>query len=147
MAQGLDTMGHSSGEETQQKNDNEKRLPKAKIETDVKFLQSDKLTNNYDGVGGEDEIPENETIEMQTKQVCRIKMRFKLIVAKSTLPKKMPETIVYWNRCETRVNQETQSLVTQEQLQYFHAHYGVKLHDYPDAIAKVAKSFPLLDGK
>ena len=49
---------------------------------------------------------------IQMKQVCRIKMRFKLIVPTSTLPKKMPETIVYWNRCETRVSYDSSSVIT-----------------------------------
>lgn len=74
-------------------------------------------------------------------------MKFKLVLATSTLPKKMPETIVYWNRCETKINSETQSLVSQQQLDEFHSLKGVKLHDYPEDRAKVAKHFPLLDNK
>lgn len=34
-------------------------------------------------------------------------MKFRQVLPTSTLPKKMPETIVYWNRCETKVNQES----------------------------------------
>lgn len=74
-------------------------------------------------------------------------MKFKLVLATSTLPKKMPETIVYWNRCETKINSENQSLVSQQQLDEFHSLKGVKLHDYPEDRAKVAKHFPLLDNK
>ena len=42
-----------------------------------------------------------------TKRVSRIQMKFTKILQESSLPAKLPPTIVFWNRCETEVNPET----------------------------------------
>lgn len=41
-------------------------------------------------------------------------MRFKLVEPASTLPKTMPETIVYWNRCETKINPQNEQIINQD---------------------------------
>ena len=54
----------------------------------------------------------------------------------------IPGTLVYWNRCFTKVNTKTQSLVKKEQLNLFLQH-RYRLHEYPDAIRQVMPKYPI----
>ena len=51
------------------------------------------------------------------RQVIRHQGKLLKLMPESTLPKKLPDNLVYWNRCETRV--ESQKLVTYTQIQNF----------------------------
>lgn len=63
--------------------------------------------------------------------------------AESTLPKKLPENLVYWNRCETRV--DSQKLVTYSQIKHFQQANLIQFRD-DESKEKVMKKFPMIDG-
>lgn len=60
----------------------------------------------------------------------------------STLPKTLPDNLVYWNRCETRI--ESQKLVTYSQIQNFQKAEIVQFEDKKSA-EKVMTTFPIID--
>lgn len=52
------------------------------------------------------------------KQIVRNQGRIVKIVPESTLPKKLPDNLVFWNKCEFRV--ESTRLLSYSQVQNFH---------------------------
>ena len=51
------------------------------------------------------------------RQIIRQKGKLVKLKPDSTLPKVLPDNMVYWNRCETRI--ESQKLLTYTQIQNF----------------------------
>ena len=64
------------------------------------------------------------------------------LMPESILPKKLPDNLVYWNRCETRI--ESQKLVTYSQIQQFQT-AQVRQFEDKESAEKVMKVFPLID--
>ena len=48
------------------------------------------------------------------RKIIRQKGKLVKLVPESTLPKVLPDNLVYWNKCETRI--ESQKLVTYSQI-------------------------------
>ena len=51
------------------------------------------------------------------RQVIRQQGKLVKLMPESLLPKKLPDNLVYWNKCETRI--ESQKLVTYSKIQNF----------------------------
>lgn len=62
--------------------------------------------------------------------------------ADSTLPRKLPDNLVYWNRCETRV--DSVKLISYSRLSAFQKAELVQFEDEASA-KKVMTKFPLID--
>ena len=68
---------------------------------------SEELSEAGDATALQEDPPEKEEIDYAepaapVKKLCRVKHKF-LLKGKSSLPVKMPPTLVFWNRCETQV--------------------------------------------
>ena len=77
------------------------------------------------------------------RQIVRNPGKLVKLNAESTLPKKLPENLVYWNRCETRV--ESQKLITYSQIKNFQQANLIQFRD-EESKEKVMKQFPIIDG-
>lgn len=53
------------------------------------------------------------------KKISRIQQRFIRVIKESKIPSKMPQTLVYWNRCLTKLNPNTQSFVKEVDYKQF----------------------------
>lgn len=56
----------------------------------------------------------------------------------------MPPTLVYWNRCLTKVECDSMQ-IQQWQLDTFHSQKGIKVHDYPNE-RDLNPDFPFIKG-
>lgn len=82
------------------------------------------------------------------RRTSRIAMNFiKHDPANDKIPDRMPPTLVYWNRCTTRVNEATQSLVAAEQLLAFQSQRYC-FHSFKKAVeSTMGSSYPFFPNK
>ena len=77
------------------------------------------------------------------RQIIRNAGKIVKLKPASTLPPKLPENLVYWNRCETRI--ESVKLVSYGQIKAFQQANLVQFRD-DESKNKVMKQFPIIDG-
>ena len=99
----------------------------------------------------EETVPEGQEAQVDLKRVMEgrpmkrvVKNPGKLVKLKadSTLPRKLPDNLVYWNRCETRV--DSAKLVSYSRLSAFQKAELIQFEDV-ESTKKVMSSFPLID--